>query len=101
MSKTNMYGLHTKKPKQDFFVKKRGLFTKAIQVAKDHNSDVYVVIHKKDSNDIISTSTSRDFTLEKILSLILDETKRKQNSYLKNKNNSDPFDFDNANRLLG
>lgn len=37
-----------------FYVKKRGLFRKAEQVVRFCNSDVFIIVHHKDSDKIFS-----------------------------------------------
>jgi len=46
-----------------FYVKKRGLFRKAEQVVRFCNSDVFIIVHHKDSNKIFSFTSQREFTL--------------------------------------
>ena len=54
-----------------FYVKKRGLFRKAEQVVKFCQSDVFILVHHKESDKIFSFSSDPGFTLEKISTLVL------------------------------
>ena len=56
---------------ETFYVKKRGLFRKAEQVVKYCNSEVFIIVHKKDSDKIFSFTSDAKFNLEKISSLVL------------------------------
>ena len=58
-------------PKNDvFYVKKRGLFRKAEQVTRYCNSDVFIIVHNKDSDKIFHYMSEKAFNLEKIANLI-------------------------------
>lgn len=58
-------------PKNDvFYVKKRGLFRKADQVMRYCNSDVFILVHNKDSDKIFHYMSDKSFNLEKISNLI-------------------------------
>lgn len=52
-------------------MKKRGLFRKAEQVVRYCNSDVFIIVHNKDSDKIFSYTSENKFNLESITSLIL------------------------------
>jgi sulfur transfer protein SufE len=54
-----------------FYVKKRGLFRKAEQVVKQCNSEVFIIVHNKDSDKIFSFTSDAKFSLEKISDLVL------------------------------
>lgn len=60
------------KEKNDvFYVKKRGLFRKAEQVVRYCNSDVFIIVHNKESDKIFTYTSDKKFNLESITSLIL------------------------------
>jgi sulfur transfer protein SufE len=46
--------LQNKEKNDIFYVKKRGLFRKAEQVVRYCNSDVFIIVHNKDSDKIFS-----------------------------------------------
>ena len=49
-------------PEQErFYTQKRGLFRKGEQLKKSSNTDVYVVIHHKESDKLFSFSTQPEF----------------------------------------
>ena len=56
---------------ETFYVKKRGLFRKAEQFTKYCNTDVFIVVHNKDSDKLFSYSNSPDFNLKAVTDLIL------------------------------
>ena len=56
---------------EQFYVKKRGLFRKADQVVKSCNSEVFIIVHNKDSDKIFSFTSDIQFNLEKISELVL------------------------------
>ena len=77
---------------ETFYVKKRGLFRKAEQVVKYCNSEVFIIVHNKDSDKIFSFTSDKTFNLEKISSLVLRDVQ--QAAFLhKNKKFTDE-DFD-------
>mmetsp|Transcript_8581 Transcript_8581/g.13263 ORF Transcript_8581/g.13263 Transcript_8581/m.13263 type:complete len:81 (+) Transcript_8581:4-246(+) len=51
---------------EQFYVKKRGLFRKAEQVVRYCSSDVFIIVHNKDSDKIFSFASDEKFNLEKI-----------------------------------
>jgi len=75
---------------EQFYVKKRGLFRKAEQVVKSCNSDVFIIVHQKDTDKIFSFTSDREFTLEKISDLVLRDVQNagflKKNKQYKNTN---------------
>jgi len=78
-----------------FYVKKRGLFRKAEQVVKQCNSDVFIIVHQKDSDKIFSFTSKDEFNLEKISFLILRDIQ--SGSYLKKNRKYTDTDFDKVN----
>ena len=51
---------------EQFYVKKRGLFRKAEQVVRNCNSEVFIIVHNKDSDKIFSFTSDEKFNLERI-----------------------------------
>ena len=47
------------------------MFRKAEQVVKYCNSEVFIIVHKKDSDKIFSFTSDKQFNLEKISTLVL------------------------------
>ena len=56
---------------EQFYVKKRGLFRKAEQVVRYCNSEVFIIVHNKDSDKIFSFTSDEKFNLERITHLVL------------------------------
>ena len=56
---------------ETFYVKKRGLFRKAEQFTKHCNTDVFIVVHNKDSDKLFSYSNSDQFDIQAVTDLIL------------------------------
>lgn len=81
---------------EQFYVKKRGLYRKAEQVVKSCNSDVFVLVHQKDTDKIFSFSSHRNFDLEKISELVLRDVQ--QGLYLKKNAMYKDTDFDRVKR---
>lgn len=54
-----------------FYVKKRGLFRKAEQLVRSCNSEVFIIVHNKDTNKLFSFTSDQKFNLEKISTLVL------------------------------
>jgi len=76
---------------ETFYVKKRGLFRKAEQVVRSCNSDVYIIVHHKDSDKIFSFTSHPGFTLEKISTLVLRDVQ--QGASLKKNKQYEDTDF--------
>ena len=74
-----------------FYIKKRGLFRKAEQVVKSCKSNVFIIVHHKESDKIFSFTSDREFTLESISSLVLRDLQ--QGSRLKKNKNYEGTDF--------
>jgi molecular chaperone DnaK (HSP70) len=77
---------------ETFYVKKRGLFRKAEQVVKYCNSEVFIIVHKKDSDKIFSFTSDKTFNLEKISSLVLRDVQ--QSAILQKNKKFQTEDFD-------
>ena len=56
---------------ETFYVRKRGLFRKAEQLVKNCNSEVFIIVHNKDTDKLFSFTSDRQFNLEKISELVL------------------------------
>jgi hypothetical protein len=98
-----MRGLEQKQTKQSiqneaFYVKKRGLFRRAEQVVKSCNSDVFIIVHQKDTDKIFSFTSDRKFTLEKISELVLRDVQ--QASLLKKNQQYKDMDFEKVKRNI-
>lgn len=79
-------------------MKKRGLFRKADQVVKGCNSDVFIIVHQKDTDKIFSYSSDPTFNLEKISSLVLRDVQ--QGQYLKKNMLYRETDFEKVKRNI-
>ena len=55
---------------EKFYTKKRTLIRVAEQIKKQCDSDIFIVVHKKDTNKMFSYSTNLNFDLEKVSKLI-------------------------------
>lgn len=77
---------------ETFYVKKRGLFRKAEQVVKYCNSEVFIIVHKKDSDKIFSFTSDKTFNLEKISTLVLRDVQ--QSAILQKNKKFQTEDFD-------
>ena len=75
-----------------FYVKKRGPFRKAEQVVRFCNSDVFIIVHHKDSNKIFSFTSQKDFTLQRISELVLRDVQ--QGAFLNKNKKFEHTDFD-------
>ena len=76
---------------ETFYVKKRGLFRKAEQVVRSCNSDVFIIVHHKDTDKIFSFTSDRGFTLERISTLVLRDVQ--QGASLKKNKQYEETDF--------
>ena len=56
---------------ETFYVKKRGLFRKAEQVVRYCTSEVFIIVHNKDTDKLFSFTSDREFNLENISKLVL------------------------------
>lgn len=83
---------------EQFYVKKRGLFRKAEQVVRSCNSDVFIIVHQKDTNKIFSFTSDKDFDLERISTLVLRDVQ--QGIYLKKNMMYKTTDFDLVKRNI-
>jgi len=53
-----------------FYIKKRSLVRKAQQIIKHCESDIFIVIHKHDTDRMFSFSSNEEFDLAKVAKLI-------------------------------
>ena len=69
--KNTLTGKKGKAKNEVFYTKKRGLFRKAEQVAKQCLSDIFIVVHNKENDKIYTYANDKNFTLQRISELIL------------------------------
>ena len=55
---------------ETFYTKKRCLLRKAEQIYKYCNSDVFIVIHKHDTDRVFSFTTNQNFELSQVAKLL-------------------------------
>ena len=85
------------KAKEQFYIKKRGLFRKAEQVGRHCNSDIFIVVYNNDTQNMFSFQSDPKFNLEKISSLVLKDVQ--QGMLYRNKKFVDE-DFDKVKRNI-
>lgn len=61
---------------EQFYVKKRGLFRKAEQLVRHCQSEVFIIVHNKESDKLFSFTSDKTFNLEKISHLVLRDIKQ-------------------------
>ena len=81
-----------RKENDAFYIRKRGLFRKAEQLTKNSNSDVFIVVHNKDTDKFFSFTSHKDFNLQKISSRLLKDLQTA--SFLKKNQKFETEDFD-------
>ena len=79
-----------------FYVSKRGLFRKAEAVVKRFNSDVFIVIHQKDSDKIYTYTNDKTYSLERVSDLILRDVR--SGAFLKKNRWFEDTDFSSVKR---
>jgi len=60
-----------RKKKEQFYIKKRGLFRKAEQVARHCNTDIFIVAFNNVTNNLFTFQSDPKFNLEKVSDLVL------------------------------
>jgi len=69
--------LKKEKDKNEYFYQiKRALIRKAEQVVRKCNSEVFIMVHHKDSDRLFSFTSDIKFNLEKISELVLRDCKK-------------------------
>lgn len=58
-----------------FYIQKRGLMRKADAIAKSFDSNVFVIMHNRDSDKIFSYTSDPNFGLEHVSELLLNDKK--------------------------
>ena len=81
-----------------FYVKKRGLFRKAEQVVRYCNSEVFIIVHNKDTDKLFSFTSDQQFNLEKISALVLRDVQ--QGAMLKKTKKFENENYDNIKRNI-
>ena len=59
------------KKNEKFYTKKRTMLRIADQIKKQCDCDVFILVHKKDSDNIFSYSSHANFDLDRVSQLIL------------------------------
>jgi len=55
---------------EKFYIKKRTMVRVAQQIKKQCRADVFIVVHKKDTDRIFSYTTDMEFDLSKVFKLV-------------------------------